>query len=134
MGTVTDARLQVIDEGLIVAVGAPPTSPDPAVLARLDALEAATASLEARSIRSRAGTPEGALVAPVGTVVSRTDGGTMSTLYVKEAGTGNIGWVPSSAAYPDIQLFTTSGVWTKPPLAKTVFVRLIAGGGGGGSG
>lgn len=39
------------------------------------------------------GTPEGALVASVGALYTRTDGGVASTFYVKETGTGNTGWV-----------------------------------------
>jgi hypothetical protein len=39
------------------------------------------------------GTPEGAVTAPVGSLFLRTDGGTGTTLYVKESGTGNTGWV-----------------------------------------
>lgn len=42
---------------------------------------------------SGAGTPEGALAAPVGSLYTRTDGGAGTTLYVKESGTGNTGWV-----------------------------------------
>jgi len=42
---------------------------------------------------SGAGTPESAVVAPVGTLYTRTDGGAGTTLYVKESGTGNTGWV-----------------------------------------
>ena len=37
--------------------------------------------------------PEGVVTAPVGSLYSRLDGGTGTTLYVKESGTGNIGWV-----------------------------------------
>jgi len=33
------------------------------------------------------------LAAPVGSMYSRTDGGPGTTLYVKEQGTGNTGWV-----------------------------------------
>jgi hypothetical protein len=43
--------------------------------------------------RCGAGTPEGAVTAPVGSMYTRTDGGLLSTLYVKESGTGNTGWV-----------------------------------------
>jgi hypothetical protein len=43
--------------------------------------------------RVGAGTPEGAITAPVGSLYTRTDGGLLSTLYVKESGTGNTGWV-----------------------------------------
>lgn len=38
------------------------------------------------------GTPEGAVVAPVGTLYIRADGGVGTTLYVKEAGSGTVGW------------------------------------------
>jgi hypothetical protein len=40
-----------------------------------------------------AGSPEGAVTAPVGSLFTRTDGGASTTLYVKESGTGNTGWV-----------------------------------------
>lgn len=39
------------------------------------------------------GSPQGILTAPVGSLYTRTDGGTSTTLYVKETGTGNTGWV-----------------------------------------
>jgi hypothetical protein len=44
-------------------------------------------------IRSGAGTPEGAVTANVGSIFLRNDGGAGTTLYVKESGTGNTGWV-----------------------------------------
>lgn len=44
-------------------------------------------------IRNGTGTPEGSYTAPVGSLFLRTDGGTGTTLYVKETGTGNTGWV-----------------------------------------
>ena len=40
-----------------------------------------------------AGSPEGNVVAPVGSRYYRTDGGAGSSFYVKESGTGNTGWV-----------------------------------------
>jgi hypothetical protein len=41
-----------------------------------------------------AGTPEGAVIAPVGSLATRTDGGANTTMYVKESGAGtNTGWV-----------------------------------------
>lgn len=43
--------------------------------------------------RCGAGTPEGAVTAPVGSLYTRTDGGASTTLYVKESGSGNTGWV-----------------------------------------
>lgn len=39
------------------------------------------------------GTPEGNVEAPVGSLYTRQDGGAGTTLYVKESGTGNTGWV-----------------------------------------
>lgn len=47
----------------------------------------------AGKIRWGAGTPEGAVSAVVGTIFLRTDGSTSTTLYVKESGSGNTGWV-----------------------------------------
>lgn len=43
--------------------------------------------------RYGSGTPEGAVTAPVGTIFHRTDGGAATSLYVKESGAGNTGWV-----------------------------------------
>jgi hypothetical protein len=40
-----------------------------------------------------AGSPEGAVTAPAGAIYQRTDGGASTTLYVKQSGTGNTGWV-----------------------------------------
>lgn len=40
------------------------------------------------------GSPEGVLTAPVGSEFHRTDGGASTTLYIKESGTGNTGWIP----------------------------------------
>lgn len=39
------------------------------------------------------GTPEAAVTAPVGSLYLRADGGAVTTLYIKESGTGNTGWV-----------------------------------------
>ncbi len=43
------------------------------------------------------GSPEGVLTAPVGSVYRRTNGGTGTTLYVKESGSGNTGWIANGA-------------------------------------
>lgn len=42
---------------------------------------------------SGTGTPEAVVSAPVGSIFSRTNGGAATTLYVKESGVGNTGWV-----------------------------------------
>lgn len=64
----------------------------------LDALRDAAAagitlqSLIDNQVGTVAGDPEGAVTAPVGTLLTRSDGGAATTLYVKESGTGNTGW------------------------------------------
>ncbi len=45
-------------------------------------------------ILTSTGSPEGNIAANVGAICVRTDGGTSTTLYIKESGTGNTGWVP----------------------------------------
>lgn len=42
---------------------------------------------------SGTGSPEGSVTAAIGSLYTRTDGGASTTLYVKESGTGNTGWV-----------------------------------------
>ena len=44
-------------------------------------------------VLSGLGSPEAAVTAPVGTLYTREDGSTSTTLYVKETGVGNTGWV-----------------------------------------
>lgn len=44
-------------------------------------------------LRSGAGSPEGAVTAPVGALFLRINGAAATSLYVKETGTGNTGWV-----------------------------------------
>jgi hypothetical protein len=44
-------------------------------------------------LHSGTGTPESAVTAPVGSIYLRTNGGANTTLYIKESGTGNTGWV-----------------------------------------
>jgi len=45
------------------------------------------------TISTGTGSPEGVVTANVGSQFMRTDGGANTTLYVKETGTGNTGWV-----------------------------------------
>ena len=47
---------------------------------------------------SGTGSPEGSVTASPGSLFARTDGGTGLTLYVKETGTGNTGWVVQAAS------------------------------------
>jgi hypothetical protein len=50
------------------------------------------ATLNANIFRG-SGSPEGAVTAPVGSIYHRSDGGTRTSLYVKESGSGNTGWL-----------------------------------------
>ena len=43
--------------------------------------------------RFGSGSPESVVTAPIGAVYHRTDGGAGTSLYVKESGTGNTGWI-----------------------------------------
>lgn len=45
------------------------------------------------NVRGGANSPEGVITANVGSLFLRTNGGANTTLYVKESGTGNTGWV-----------------------------------------
>jgi hypothetical protein len=44
-------------------------------------------------ILSGSGSPESAVTAPIGSMYLRTDGSTGTSIYIKESGTGNTGWV-----------------------------------------
>ncbi len=57
------------------------------------AVDADMTFIEDRLRRKGAGSPESVVTAPIGAVYHRTDGGASTTLYVKESGTGNTGWV-----------------------------------------
>jgi len=58
---------------------------------RFDPRNPANTSIE--GMYSGAGSPEGVVIAPVGSLYGRTDGGAGTTLYVKESGTSSTGWV-----------------------------------------
>jgi hypothetical protein len=74
----------------------------------------------AQKICSGAGSPEGVVTAPIGSTYQRSDGSSGTTLYSKEAGSGNTGWAalaPSTinwgaagaigATTPNTAIFTT---------------------------
>lgn len=48
--------------------------------------------------RYGSGTPEGVVTAPIGSIFHRTDGGTGTSVYRKESGAGNTGWVAVSTS------------------------------------
>lgn len=52
----------------------------------------ATTRINDLGIRSGTGSPDGVVTAPIGTVYINLSGGTGTTIYIKESGTGNTGW------------------------------------------
>ncbi len=62
----------------------------------LDVVSGAVQELQARElppIMRGTGSPENAVSAPAGTLYVRLDAAANATLYVKESGTGNTGWI-----------------------------------------
>lgn len=82
-------------------------------------------------ILSGTGSPEGAVAAPVGSIYSRTDGGSGTAVYIKELGTGNTGWtavtnggsgggaVSFRSLYSDIPNSYGSTSWVFSPVRST---------------
>lgn len=62
-------------------------------LVLLVALLAGGAAAQSVTYIKGSGSPESVVTAPIGSLYVRTDGSTGTTLYVKESGTGNTGWV-----------------------------------------
>lgn len=59
----------------------------------LEAAETRIRQLQDQAPRRGTGTPEAVVTAPPGTLYVNLSGGAGTTLYVKESGTGNTGWV-----------------------------------------
>jgi hypothetical protein len=77
-------------DGTLFTTGFSPNSmPSDRLLFSLSALGAGTNTFWTVG----AGSPEGVVTANVASMYTRTDGGAGTTLYVKETGTGNTGWV-----------------------------------------
>jgi hypothetical protein len=55
--------------------------------------------LTSLNVKRGSGSPEGAVVGAIGDIYERTDGGGGTSLYVKESGAGNTGWVAVGASY-----------------------------------
>ncbi len=97
-GTVTSVSV-VTANGVSGSVATSTTTP--AITLTLGAITpssvASTGAVTGTNLRSGTGTPEGAVTAAVGTLFERTDGSTGTTLYIKETGAGNTGWVAVAA-------------------------------------
>ena len=92
----TGALLRRLTEQVEILAGDRRSAADQAAVRKGDIAavidQAVTAALAKAGIIEGAGSPEGFVVAKVGTLYRRTDGSTGSTLYVKESGAGNTGW------------------------------------------
>jgi hypothetical protein len=62
-------------------------------------------NLSSNNIKVGTGNPSGSVSGVIGTLYQRTDGASGTTLYTKEVGSGNTGWVPVIAR--DMNLYTT---------------------------
>jgi hypothetical protein len=99
----TSATASIIDSGVPQTTSDPLTIDNVVVVGRQKTVRASSVTVGAtnhvlanglaRGMTSGAGSPEGAVTAPIGTLYLRTDGGAGTTFYVKESGTGNTGWV-----------------------------------------
>ena len=78
-----------------------------------------------KTIRSGSGSPEGIVTAPIGSIFQRGDGGVGESLYTKESGAGNTGWVAPGAGgggggYSTIDSNTGYSILTMPSNTLTV--------------
>ena len=69
---------------------------------------ASVITLTNTTIKSDNGDPEGVMVAPVGSLYLRPDGGAGTCAYIKETGTGNTGWKPILTAMSGAITLTTA--------------------------
>lgn len=83
VGEIVSTGLTISDSASIIY--SPATGPDTTVQAKLRTLDT--------QVYTGAGTPESVVTAAIGALFLRTDGGASTTLYVKESGAGNTGWV-----------------------------------------
>ena len=67
-------------------------------------------------------------------ILGRTTAGTGSVEELTVAGNLTLGSGTLTSATADVQVFTSSGTWIRPPGAKSANAIVISGGGGGGAG
>jgi purine nucleosidase len=73
------------------------------------------------------GTPEGSLTAPVGSLYLRDNGGAGTTLYIKESGTSNTGWVPMVSGSVTLPPRVVSFVFNTPTTGQKFRVYIKKG-------
>lgn len=85
-------------------------------------------------VRTGSGSPEGIVTAPVGSLFLRNDGSSGTTLYIKESGAGNTGWVavnPSGSSLTAGDAITIDGtnieLGSATPATKTISIIGAAG-------
>jgi hypothetical protein len=89
----------------------------------------AAAAGGAAKVKTGSGTPEGVVTSPIGDLFLRTDGGAGTTLYIKESGAGNTGWVVSpnpNWLVPGTIGYTTPNTGIFTTLTGTRLVTVIA--------
>ena len=82
-------------------------------------------------VRAGSGNPEGAISAPVGSIWCRTDGGSGTSAYIKETGSGNTGWVPISSGASGAVLLTSASSQQIQPSADVIPLKIKEVSGGG---
>jgi hypothetical protein len=93
-GDVSGSSLIAVAGGQIQWSGrAKMDSPSSSSMRALNSTATGFSSVESLYERAGSGSPEGVVTAPIGARYSRTDGGAGTSLYVKESGVGNTGWV-----------------------------------------
>lgn len=55
--------------------------------------QALQAALNALGIYAGTGSPEAVVTAGIGSIYRRLDGGAGTSIYIKESGVGNVGWI-----------------------------------------
>ncbi len=76
-----------------LALGADGNGVDQTNLGSLTLASGKQISFNGTLVKTGTGSPESAVTAPIGSLFFRTDGSTGTTLYIKESGSGNTGWV-----------------------------------------
>lgn len=66
--------------------------------------------------------PEGKLTAPIGSIATVINGGSGTTFYVKESGTGNTGWVAKGSGAPTGPKITVSTTQPSSPALNDIWI------------